>query len=140
MFLLIGNSPRCVPADLHYTFANPRWGRRIDVVPPAGTRQYLHAFITTSACGTNQPIRFTYGAVITVIGAVITIKGWNIGTDTPGCIYTWRCTGHVLLLPVYDGKQLCIGAEILSCSYAVKKLTAYVVLVCNSSTPSILDC
>ena len=101
------------------TFANPRWAEGLEVVPLLALGNIFLGIYYNLSVWYKLTNKNTYGAVITIGGAVITIV-------LKYCSYTntalYRCSHcNFLLLFIYDGEQLFAWTKILSDSLCCKK-------------------
>ena len=126
MFLLIGLFLD-VFRWIFETFANPRWTEGLDVVPLLALGNIFLGIYYNLSVWYKLTNKNLYGAYITIAGAAITI-GLNILL-----IPVWHYTGAALatfccyLFMMVSSYKL--GQKHYPVPYAVKKLTAYVVLV-----------
>ncbi|MEO5892934.1 MAG: polysaccharide biosynthesis C-terminal domain-containing protein [Ferruginibacter sp.] len=126
MFLLIGLYLD-VFKWIFTTFANPRWAEGLQVVPLLALGNIFLGIYYNLSVWYKLTNKNTYGAVITIIGAVITIV-LNIVLIpklhyTGAAIATFTC---YLFMMVSSYK---LGQIHYPIPYPVKKLTAYVVIV-----------
>ena len=126
MFLLIGLYLD-VFKWIFTTFANPRWAEGLQVVPLLALGNIFLGIYYNLSVWYKLTNKNTYGAVITIAGAVITIV-LNILLIpklhyTGAAIATFTC---YLFMMVSSYK---LGQIHYPVPYAVKKLTAYMVIV-----------
>ncbi|MEO6734201.1 MAG: polysaccharide biosynthesis C-terminal domain-containing protein [Ferruginibacter sp.] len=126
MFLLIGLYLD-VFKWIFTTFANPRWAEGIQVVPLLALGNIFLGIYYNLSVWYKLTNKNSYGAVITVIGAVITIV-LNIVLIpklhyTGAAIATFTC---YLFMMISSYK---LGQKHYPVPYPVKKLTSYMVLV-----------
>ncbi|MEJ7588740.1 MAG: polysaccharide biosynthesis C-terminal domain-containing protein [Ferruginibacter sp.] len=126
MFLLIGLYLD-VFKWIFTTFANPRWAEGLQVVPLLALGNIFLGIYYNLSVWYKLTNRNTYGALITIIGAVITIV-LNILLIpvlhyTGAAIATFTC---YLFMMICSYK---LGQKYYPVPYAVKKLIAYMVMV-----------
>ncbi len=109
------------------TFANPRWAEGLDVVPLLALGNIFLGIYYNLSVWYKLTNKNTYGAVITVIGAVITIA-LNI-VLIPRLHYTGAALATFCCYLFMMVSSYVLGQKYYPVPYAVKKLTAYVVLV-----------
>ncbi|MFN8308199.1 MAG: polysaccharide biosynthesis C-terminal domain-containing protein [Ferruginibacter sp.] len=126
MFLLIGLFLD-VFRWIFTTFANPRWAEGLDVVPLLALGNIFLGIYYNLSVWYKLTNKNTYGAVITVIGAVITIA-LNI-VLIPRLHYTGAALATFCCYLFMMVSSYVLGQKYYPVPYAVKKLTAYVVLV-----------
>ncbi len=126
MFLLIGLFLD-VFRWIFTTFANPRWAEGLDVVPLLALGNIFLGIYYNLSVWYKLTNKNTYGAVITVIGAAITIA-LNI-VLIPRLHYTGAALATFCCYLFMMVSSYVLGQKYYPVPYAVKKLTAYVVLV-----------
>ena len=126
MFLLIGLFLD-VFRWIFTTFANPRWAEGLDVVPLLALGNIFLGIYYNLSVWYKLTNKNTYGAVITVIGAVITIA-LNI-VLIPRLHYTGAALATFCCYLFMMVSSYVLGQKYYPVPYAVKKLIAYVVLV-----------
>ncbi|MBL7696462.1 MAG: polysaccharide biosynthesis C-terminal domain-containing protein [Ferruginibacter sp.] len=126
MFLLIGLFLD-VFRWIFTTFANPRWAEGLDVVPLLALGNIFLGIYYNLSVWYKLTNKNTYGAVITVIGAVITIA-LNI-VLIPRLHYTGAALATFCCYLFMMVSSYVLGQKYYPVPYAVKKLTAYMVLV-----------
>ena len=109
------------------TFANPNWTEGLEVVPLLALGNIFLGIYYNLSVWYKLTDKNSYGAIITIIGAVITI-GLNILLIpilhyTGAALATFSC---YLFMMVCSYK---LGQKYYPVPYAVKKLTSYIVLV-----------
>lgn len=109
------------------TFANPRWAEGLDVVPLLALGNIFLGIYYNLSVWYKLTNKNTYGAVITVIGAVITIA-LNI-VLIPRLHYTGAALATFCCYLFMMVSSYVLGQKYYPVPYAVKKLIAYVVLV-----------
>jgi O-antigen/teichoic acid export membrane protein len=126
MFLLIGLYLD-VFKWIFTTLANPRWAEGLQIVPLLALGNIFLGIYYNLSVWYKLTNKNNYGAVITIIGAVITIvlnvvliPKWHY---TGAAIATFSC---YLFMMISSYK---LGQKYYPVPYPVKKLTAYVVLV-----------
>ena len=108
-------------------FANPRWAEGLEVVPLLALGNIFLGIYYNLSVWYKLTNKNTYGAVITIIGAAITI-GLNIFLIprlhyTGAAIATFTCYLFMMV------SSYLLGQKYYRVPYAVKKLLAYIVLV-----------
>ncbi|HNN69592.1 MAG TPA: polysaccharide biosynthesis C-terminal domain-containing protein [Ferruginibacter sp.] len=126
MFLLIGLFLD-VFRWIFTTFANPRWAEGLDVVPLLALGNIFLGIYYNLSVWYKLTNKNTYGAVITVIGAAITIA-LNI-VLIPRLHYTGAALATFCCYLFMMVSSYVLGQKYYPVPYAVKKLIAYVVLV-----------
>ena len=126
MFLLIGLYLD-VFKWIFITFANPRWAEGLQVVPLLALGNIFLGIYYNLSVWYKLTNRNTYGAVITIIGAVITIV-LNIVLIpkfhyTGAAIATFTCYLFMMLSSYW------LGQKYYPIPYPVKKLVSYLVMV-----------
>jgi O-antigen/teichoic acid export membrane protein len=126
MFLLVGLYLD-VFKWIFVTFANPRWAEGLQIVPLLALGNIFLGIYYNLSVWYKLTNKNKYGAVITIIGAVITIV-LNI-VLIPKLHYTGAaiatfCCYLFMMLSSYK-----LGQKYYPVPYAVKKLTAYIVMV-----------
>ena len=109
------------------TFANPRWAEGLDVVPLLALGNIFLGIYYNLSVWYKLTNKNTYGAVITVIGAAITIA-LNI-VLIPRLHYTGAALATFCCYLFMMVSSYVLGQKYYPVPYAVKKLIAYVVLV-----------
>ena len=109
------------------TFANPRWAEGLDVVPLLALGNIFLSIYYNLSVWYKLTNKNTYGAVITVIGAAITIA-LNI-VLIPRLHYTGAALATFCCYLFMMVSSYVLGQKYYPVPYAVKKLIAYVVLV-----------
>lgn len=112
---------------LFITFANPRWAEGLDVVPLLALGNIFLGIYYNLSVWYKLTNKNTYGAVITIAGAVITIV-LNIVLIprlhyTGAAIATFSCYLFMMI------SSYLLGQKYYPVPYAVKKLLAYLTLV-----------
>ena len=126
MFLLIGLFLD-VFRWIFTTFANPRWAEGLDVVPLLALGNIFLGIYYNLSVWYKLTNKNTYGAVITVIGAAITIA-LNI-VLIPRLHYTGAALATFCCYLFMMVSSYVLGQKYYPVPYAVKKLIAYVILV-----------
>ena len=126
MFLLIGLYLD-VFKWIFVTFANPRWAEGLQVVPLLALGNIFLGIYYNLSVWYKLTNRNTYGAAITIIGAVITIV-LNIVLIpkfhyTGAAIATFTCYLFMMLSSYW------LGQKYYPIPYPVKKLVSYIVMV-----------
>jgi len=126
MFLLIGLYLD-VFKWIFVTFANPRWAEGLQVVPLLALGNVFLGIYYNLSVWYKLTNRNTYGAAITIIGAVITIV-LNIVLIpkfhyTGAAIATFTCYLFMMLSSYW------LGQKYYPIPYPVKKLVSYIVMV-----------
>ena len=108
-------------------FANPRWVEGLEIVPLLALGNIFLGIYYNLSVWYKLTNKNTYGAVITIIGAAITI-GLNIFLIprlhyTGAAIATFCCYLFMMVSSYF------LGQKYYPVPYAVKKLLAYIVLV-----------
>lgn len=126
MFLIIGLFLDAF-CWLFTTFANPRWAEGLDVVPLLALGNIFLGIYYNLSVWYKLTNKNTYGAVITIAGAVITIVLNIILIPrlhyTGAAIATFSCYLFMML------SSYLLGQKYYPVPYAVKKLAAYITLV-----------
>jgi O-antigen/teichoic acid export membrane protein len=126
MFLLIGLYLD-VFKWIFTSFANPRWAEGLEIVPLLALGNIFLGIYYNLSVWYKLTNKNTYGAVITLIGAAITIV-LNIVLIpklhyTGAAIATFTCYLFMMV------SSYLLGQKYYPVPYPVKKLTAYIVLV-----------
>ena len=126
MFLLIGLYLD-VFKWIFVTFANPRWAEGLQVVPLLALGNIFLGIYYNLSVWYKLTNRNTYGAVITIIGAVITIVLNMVLIPkfhyTGAAIATFTCYLFMMLSSYW------LGQKYYPIPYPVKKLISYIVMV-----------